>query len=288
MMSAIPRRKISEIKFLYEHHSERRDVYVEGVHDVAVYRWCLSQLGLTSVAVYPVSSIDISDDEVLNNGATPGNRGRLIFLAHKLKSIAENRCACVIDADFSHFLGEPDAEPPLFRTDYTCLEMYYFNSYALDKYLSLVCRRSDISGSEIVSRLSPTLSQMFIFRCANHTLGLNLDWIDRVTCCSLNNGIVDFDFRGFMIKILNKNAQGEKAPILEQEISRLNRIARHDYRFQSQGHDFLRLFSWYLKESRIRREPKSEGEIRSEMMMALDVRYLSNERLFGLLLRWLG
>lgn len=64
-MDGIPRRTLAELQFIYEHDAGRRDIYVEGPFDESIFRWVLKTWPFQSVAIYPITSIDIPDSVLI-------------------------------------------------------------------------------------------------------------------------------------------------------------------------------------------------------------------------------
>lgn len=279
-MEDIPRRTLPELAFIYDRDPRRRDVYVEGPSDASVIKWFMAYSGIPNVAVYPIESIEVPDGELLSAGLKTGNRGRVQYLAAVLATSSAEKAACLIDADFSILRNEPRSVPPLFQTDYACMEMYYFASANLRKFFAICCNRADWPVEEIINALVTVLQEFFLCRFANDDLEWNLDWLDKLVCLSLNGWKIELDMESFVTRLLNKNNRSSQRDMYLEHVAYLREHLTDDPRNQMNGHDLTTLLAWYLRNKRHLGVCTQRDSVEACMRMTLDHEQLRRERMF--------
>jgi hypothetical protein len=284
----IPRRTLPELAFIYEREPDRRDIYVEGPFDASVVSWFTHECSINGVAVYPISSVEIPDDELRAIGQRPNNRESVCYLACFLATSHARRALCIVDADFTIIRGSKVPDPPLFQTDYACMEMYFFNPSSFTKFFALCCHRSDWPTGAIMDALVYVLQEFFLYRCANDDLGWEMTWLEKPVCVTLNAWRIDFDSNEFVLRLLNKNSRAaDKAEFLKH-VDQLRKRLTAEPRHQMNGHDFTALLAWYLRQKGIR-GPRSQLEnVVACMTLTLDHESLKKEPMFQSLSAYLS
>jgi hypothetical protein len=279
-VTEIPRRTVDELGFIYEQHPELRDVYVEGPFDASILTWFLNECSLAEVAVYPIASIEIPDGDILAAGRTANNRERLVQLSAFLRTSPASHALCVVDADFAILRGEQLPLPPLFQTDYSCMEMYFFDISNMRKFLTLYCQRPNWSVTTIMNSLVSVLQEFFLYRYANDELAWEMDWLDKNACLKLSGSRIDLDTDGFVTRFLNKNARaGDRQAFLEK-VEDLREDITANPRHQMHGHDLTSLLGWYLRKRGLTGRRSQAENILSCMVMTLDAGELKTTFLF--------
>lgn len=283
-MTGVPRRTLEELEFIYRRDPDRRDIYVEGQFDLAVVRWFGYTNDLQDLAVYPIESIDLPERKIIEARGKTGNRDRVVFLANFLRDVGVQKATCIVDADFGHIRGEESGGPPLFQTDYSCMEMYFFAEANIAKFLVLGCRRQDWPARRIIGALSAPLQELFLFRCANDDLGWNLDWLDKVSCLEVDNWEIRLDAEAFIERLLNKNGRAGEKSIFVSQVALRRSALKPDPRFQMHGHDLVAVLSWYLRKKGVSGQRSRAENIASYLVMSLDHRVLGRESMFRAIL----
>lgn len=283
-MSDLPRRTLSDLAFIYDHHPDRRDVYVEGPFDESILRWFADECGLPEVAIYPITAIEIPDGELIEAGQKANNRERVVYLADFLRSNKACRAACIVDADFSHLHGSKPAKAPLYETDYACMEMYFFCEPSFAKFLTLGCRRSDWPVKQIMDSLASVLQEFFLYRCANDDLQWGMDWLDKNVCMTVDGWAINLDADAFVIRLLNKNGMAGKKAAFDRRVNALRPNLKADPRHQMHGHDLTSLLSWYIRKKGILGARAKADNVLVSMTMSLDHQAVKEEPMFQRLL----
>lgn len=234
----------------YELEPSLRDVFVEGTYDQYLVAWFLRVNGLTQVAVYPIASVEILDENVLAMGLEANNKGRTIQLAKALcqKAGETNRqFTCIVDQDFDVLLKKIHIIPCLLTTDYTCMEMYLFNEETMDKFSSLVVKGLRHSPANVLAILAEPLQELFLIRLANHILKLGLKAMPFSKHCVFKGNRIDFDREEFVARYLHKNSKHTEMGKFELTIKQYRKDLREDCRFQINGHDFIEMLAWLVR-----------------------------------------
>jgi hypothetical protein len=279
-MCDIPRRTRSELQFIYSRERGRRDIYVEGGFDAAVLDWFFHECGLSDVAVYPIESIEVSDAEILADGRRANNRERVVQLASWIRAMKASRASCVVDGDFCHLRADPPPRLPLFATDYSCMEMYFFSRASFRKVLSLCCRKSNWPIDEVMAALASVLQEWFVLRCANDDLNWGMDWLDKVSCVSIAGWRIDFERDVFIQRLLNKNRRAAQEATFNAAVASYRHRLGPDPRRQMHGHDLTALLAWYLRIQGVSREHCRSESMEEFMLLTLECASLRKERLF--------
>lgn len=132
-MEFVEKRKLSEVLVLYTLEPDLKDLYVEGVTDKLCYEPVIDCQNLNIVEV---DSIDFSELYDSNPQLKRNNRKKLIELSNQLNSafgINLTNVCCIVDSDFDFFSKDVVWNCYLKYTDYTSLEMYFFNEKTMNE-----------------------------------------------------------------------------------------------------------------------------------------------------------
>jgi hypothetical protein len=195
----------------------------------------------------------------------------------------------VVDADFDYLLQRDQPSSGLIlRTDYANLEMYFFDEVHMQKWLDLVLEgRCPVPGKEVLESLTPALVEVYLFRAANESLGLNFDFLD-FRDDLVRGTLVGFDYDRYLNRLLNKNAAFSSGDAVRQEVDRLRQELPEDPRFAIHGHDFIDALAWfvapYVREPELRRPRVVERSV----VGCCEPSWLQRQRLFARLDEFAG
>ena len=281
-MTDVPRRTVQELLFLYEHERSVKDIIVEGDYDAAVVQWFLRDLGKETVAVRRIESIEIDEGELRFDGRDGGNRERVVFFAEQisLNLKVEGRVLCIADRDYGNWIGGIPEIRYLVFTDYSCMELYVWNSAVLDKFLAVYCNRPDWSAEQFMEALRGPLQAMFAIRLAARSLDMRLSWIDRVICLEVEAWSLHFDVQEFVTRLLNKNSAFVRQQQLLECVEHYRSMFTEDPRDCIHSHDFSRLVEFLLRRKGVASVAINSSTVSRAMASCLTVSSLLNERLF--------
>jgi hypothetical protein len=292
-MSHLPRRTIEELRTRYELEPGLSDIFVEGQLDVDLVRWFL-YCTKSKAEVYPIETVDVPSDFPDGIDPSGGNRTRLIRLANAFNgAFASGRVTCIIDSDFDHIstsLGIPIQGfglPHLLRTDFTCMEMYFFTETSISKLCFLVCRRRDIAIDSLLADVEDALRKLFAVRCASHIYGFNFKLVDADASCSKRGAFLRFDLEDFINRILNKNAAQSQGAEFRAKIGQVLSNLSSERRNAAHGHDFLNILRWTLKANGII-DSRQLGLFEGATVGCIDLRDILEHELWKTLARYYG
>ena len=203
----IPKRTIDEVKAKLLLEKDIKEIYVEGFFDRDLIKWVLINLNLEHVRVYPITSIDLQEEELKKLDLTNGNRQRVIATAALLKDIKNTHSQVIflIDADLDYILEIDDYPPPLKRTTYTCIDLLLWKKSILERFLSLTLGKEveEAFFSDLIQKTEDITKQTFLFRAAKEKIGVNWRLVDIADQIDKNN---KFCFATYCNKIGDKNS----------------------------------------------------------------------------------
>ena len=275
MAMSIPRRRVEELIFLHEYEPSIHNVFVEGTSDRAIVMFFLQQTGFEDVNVYSIDAIDLGDKA---QEITGGNRGRVVHLAQNLAASLEDAlCSvtCIVDRDLDGVLGRAPLEIScLLYTDFTCMDMYFFNESALGKCLTLTWCRDDLSGRQVMDALTPVLRSLFGLRASLEQLSLQISLLDRVRCVSRDGDSVVLDLDEYVRRVANKGQVSDRCDKLKERVSAFVTEMPQDVRHSSHGRDIIQLLAWFLRQAGVNSEHLSDEALRRSLVLTLAVEEL--------------
>lgn len=267
----LPLSTIEELATLLDYEPDVREILVEGSTDRSFVEWFLAESDLDSVGVSEIEEIEVDPGTVLGFGYLDNNKGRVLTTARLLETLCAEgikRISCIVDGDFDHLSGTTYPCSSLLFTDYSCLEMYAFNPKVLGKVLTLNLNNFPKNAEVVLAAITPPLEDMFLYRMANHNLRLGLSFRNlRFTrFCKVKNGGAILLEEKFINQLLISGASVGRREEFLREVARCRLLKKDNPRFQINGHDFIHLLAWFIRQHRGAR--KLDGERLGELLMA--------------------
>lgn len=244
------RQTIDELTAEYELEPSIRDVYVEGPTDRSVMEWFFSEVGRQRVEVREVESIEMSADLLQGLGCENSNRGRVIALAEALRGAlggGSRSATCVADADFDRALRRNHSCELLLFTDYSCLEMYFFEARVLSKLTNLAIPGFPRRAEQILSDLTPPLLDLFSIRLANFALQWNMHSVEFTGHLRMDRRGLRLDIGMYIHTYLAANGRLAERAAFAQAVGEGRARMDGDPKHYINGHDFVRLLTWYVR-----------------------------------------
>ncbi len=246
------RRTIEELIALYEREPSIRDVIVEGPEDVALIDWYIRNRADIEYSIFDIGVIDVPSEYLDAHESLSGNKGRIVVLAieldNNLPSKSKKCVTLIVDDDYDRTTGQSPEVELLLKTDFTCIEMYLANEQILDKLMSIVLGITIIDSKEALESLSEVLQQLWICKVANHTLNLSMSWVDFTKDCKISKSKITFDRNKFIQKYLVSNGQKKNEKVFLNKYDEISCALEADPRLSMDGHHFMKLARWYLKQ----------------------------------------
>ena len=242
---------LNEIRVQYQLEPSLKDVYVEGATEVSVLRWFFDRKDKKDVHVYPIDIVEIPSEAYERTSLSAGsNHNKVIVLAEELSRYFDKKkikVKCIADADYDIHLNRCRSNYVLEYTDYTSIEMYFFNKPFLSKFINLVLHGFSISPSNLMRDFKKVLQRIFLIRLANESLEWSMKWIDFKEYISWSGGRIKFNEERFLRNYLIRNGKimyaNEFKDVMRDFEDQLHQDPRHNIR----GHDFTYLFFLVVK-----------------------------------------
>lgn len=281
----VERKRLNELRLKYRLEPTLRDIYVEGESDASIIRWLLREHGNRSAVVYYISTVEVPIEILDKYGQDDNNRGRVIALALELASVnLLSQATCIVDRDFDAILNNLIGLENLLFTDYSSMEMYFFNSWHLEKLFSLALGRQIDNAQVILDNVAAILQEVFLIRLANHLQKLGFGCISITCCCQIKEGKIKFDLTDYMTRYLHKNGGHSHRSTFDEKVNECRALLLQDPRQQMHGHDFLEVLAWYIRKT-CSMQHYNEASLKSALMASLESSKLISENLFVNILR---
>lgn len=276
------RRTIPELINLYELEPEIRDVWVEGPSDKSIYSWFFNETVSKRVDVKVIDEANVGSEILEKYGLSSGNKQRVIALAFELDSALRNsECAtytAIADKDSDEFQLSTPYTGSLVYTDFTSVELYFFDEVFLQKFFTLCLGLDDIDINQVMAGITNAGEELFFFRLASERLSLSLKWvpIDRLLSC--NERYVEINAGQLCDKLMQKNKCWFRREEFLSQVENIRANKKSECRNQINGHDFVKLLHWPQK--------KAFGALSGferALRGCLEVDYVRQFRLFSVL-----
>lgn len=246
-MSELPRKTIEELVTLYTTEPKVADVFTEGECDRDILEWFVKSVFGSSVniGVYPIDSVELSDQLLRKQGLTRSNRSEVIALCTELHSQCGHGflgATGVVDRDLRGLVEEMWACPFVLVTDHACMEGYYCCEQALQKLISVNLRRIKKSAGDILAEIVPLATEMFLLRAASISLGLGWHWQDGLAFVDSTEPL-SYRRNDHVRAYLGLNQAMARQPTIESEVERLRSQLMGNGLVYFNGHDLINLIS---------------------------------------------
>lgn len=251
-MPNVIRRTIAELGTLYTWEPQIRDVVVEGADDRAILKWYLDNRCDTAVTVLEINSIDVPNTLVAKYCFGNGNRGRVLTLACELATLLDDRsrysCTIIYDRDRDTLPPTPAMPNNTICTDFSCIEMYLFNSTTIGKFISIVLMTPELDADHTLKTLATVLVRLWVIKAANHLLRFGMTWVSFENICQLDGSNIRFDEAEFIQRYLMRNARLDDADVFRAKVDDIGDSLADDPRYSIDGHHFYDLARWYFRQ----------------------------------------
>ncbi|MFJ7203382.1 hypothetical protein ACIQWR_07590 [Streptomyces sp. NPDC098789] len=304
MQDNAARRTVDELVTLYDLEPDVRDIFVEGRSDRNFLASHLApELESNPCRVYAISDrVCVSDGDLLKAGLPTGERGRIIWLARQLadRLPGNTSAALVADKDFASLGADAhDDIHGLLYTDYSSIEAYALNETTLGKLLRVTFGApDDITGSTLLSRITPALVSLFVIRLCLRDSGcgatLTVKLLSKWELGDQSQGRVRETFKACLHALPPSERNGHTDESLH--VRYLEHLERVDSEFRNfvNGHDVSKMLVRFLKiacpsvfNSSARRPFQDPEVLETVLMSTIETSHIAHEGLFRALRVWL-
>ncbi|MBW8039315.1 MAG: hypothetical protein FVQ85_04880 [Planctomycetes bacterium] len=242
---------LNEIRVQYQLEPSLKDVYVEGDNEVSILRWFFDEKDKKDVHVYSINIVEIPAEAYERTSLRAGsNHNKVIVLSEELSRDFDKKkikVKCIADADYDRYLNKCRKNYILEYTDYTSIEMYYFNKPLLNKFVKLVLHGLKFSTASLMRDMKNVLQRIFLIRLANERLEWSMTWIDFRSYLLWGEGRIKFDEERFLRNYLTRNGRKRDTKQFKAVLLDFKKQMHQDPRHNIRGHDFTYLFFLAVK-----------------------------------------
>jgi hypothetical protein len=188
---------------------------------------------------------------------------------------------CLADVDFDRHLDRVRKNPILEYTDYTSLEMYYFNKSVMTKFFENVAGTSHTLSNSLLSVIAGILQRLYLVRLTNEKLGWGMKLSDFKGYIKFESRKISFDECRYIKNSLITNGRIREVDhfcsILKEMEKQLSPDPRHNIR----GHDFtILLFEYVRRYGGSRVKYKDYTILEAVLCGCMEIEFIQNEPLF--------
>lgn len=247
-------RTLQEVITLAQLEPSIKDIYVEGSSDRQVLKWYNSRINEKLAIVKTIDSIHITDDEVKKYGFAnaKNNKAKIITLAKALEEYDNgiNCILCIADKDLDHFRNRLVYGSNIIYYDWTSLEMVFFNSSCMDKFITLAYPKIGMPGKELLTAMTPVLKSVYAIRIVMDEESIQTKLLWRRLLALEEDNQISFDITDAVKRTINKVGRARDRDYILSKCKDINFDC--DDRDCIRGHDFTDLLTWitskYYKE----------------------------------------
>jgi len=286
MADSLMRRPLVVIKARYELMPSLKEVYVEG-KVIELYRWFFQAKNMHHVKVYSIDTVEI-DEKIINSYGLneESNQHKLIALSEELQNDYKEdslKVRCIVDADYDRHLKTTRNNNFLEYTDYTSVEMYFFNEPALDKFIGIVLKGLPVKCSLLIRNMAKVLERVYLIRLSNEKLKWGMRFPKKETLKKYfvwTKTKIEFKEKEFIKNYLIMNGKGKKKAefecIMKEYEGNLEADARHNIR----GHDFTWALFHVSKKIKKRIGFSTWERMESALLGCVEMAFVEDEQLF--------
>lgn len=241
------RRTIDELIARYELEPNLNDVYVEGEFDIDIFHSTIDAREC-NLRIYSIDSVDVPCKILQKHALTDGNKQRVIALAKELEQclVGEFDYLCLTDKDLDYWFGKLEVIRNHKWTQYTSLEMHFFEKSYMQHFLTVVARVKINNFNGFYEQIASILRWKYAFRCVDHEMDLCLRWIPIDKCVKKHGGDIVFDFDEYIKRTLNKSGKMDYIDKVNKGINQWLDKFEKDDRQCIRGHDFVEIMKWAI------------------------------------------
>jgi hypothetical protein len=244
-------KKIFSIKYLialYTNEPTLRDLFVEGIGDVAIIDEFAKGLHLHRLKVRSIENVDVPE-HIVKSEYGSGNRGMVVALAFALSSaVPQNfrNVYCIADNDLDRSLGIALSCDRLWWTDFSCMEAYLFTGeffqLFVPTYFGVPCNESTFA------EVCDVASVLFKIRVARVHIDPSAPWVSPGRSLFENDGKVGIDVEDYFDRMLVSKGRKSMVPRFREELSKDNSHEGLDRRCVMHKDDFFEVVCWMAKQ----------------------------------------
>jgi len=242
------RRLLTEVLALYTFEPDLRDLYVEGASDKSFYGSILANANLH---IIEIDSIDFSTLYDEKPYLRVNNRKKVIELSSQLFDhfgSSKLNVYCIADIDFDTYKNSVVWNCYLLYTDYSSLEMYFFNDKCLELFFNQFLYGFPFSARSILDAFTPILRYLFFLELIAELAKKDVKKIEIKKSISIDriNGSIFLKKDEYLKKFLISNGLINDKNNIESYIEKKLTEEEFDLKYQIKGHEYVHLLFLYV------------------------------------------
>lgn len=279
--------EVNELIAKYRLEPTMRDIFVEGVDDRCCIEHVFYRHKKKHFRVIPIENVNLPSKLLASTGVSNNNRGRVMNLSliFQDKLINSNSASCIIDRDFDALLKINLESDYLYYTDFSCMEMYAFNTEVLEVMFLNLGISEDVNN--LMCNLSEILQELYVIRLTNDQPNWHLSEFSFLKCCTIVNSKIIFNRDEYIKRYLNKNGRIADEEKFISDVKKNTELLTEETRLQCHGHDFVELLLWFLnnKHSKVKDLKFNSVTLWKYCFLCVDLFEISGSELFEKIIR---
>lgn len=285
-MESCEKRKISELLVLYFLEPELDDIYVEGVSDKCALNRFI-HFNKCNVKIIEISDIDFTELYTDKPYLKSNCKKKLLELSQQLEIKFNNTrkgIVCIVDRDFDDFLDAILINSYLHYTDFSSIELYFFNENSLDTFFKHVLHEFPFESKHVLLQIQPVLNTLFNIKLSlKTTFGNDFEVNDfdfqKLIKINKADGTIVFNHNEYILRYLNSKGLMSHRISIEEGFTKFSQQSDCDNKLKIRGHDFIVLFYIYI--NKIKNSININLEtLERVVFLCIDLEYVSDYSLF--------
>jgi len=250
---SVEKRLISELVTMYSLEPELNDIYVEGPSDKCLINRYLKKND-RNINIVEINDIDFSELYVDKPELKSNCKNKIIELSNQLEINFTNsleKVICIADRDFDDFLNKIVINSYLNYTDYSSIELYFFNENSLNNFFNDILHGFPVKTKDVIPQLKSVLNDIFNIKLSLlNIFGVDFEINDYDFKKTINinkiNGVINFNPSDYISRYLNTRKLMSHKEIVERLFYELTNEKKDLLDLKIRGHDFMYLFFLYF------------------------------------------
>jgi hypothetical protein len=252
-IDAVEKRKLSEVITLYTLEPELADIYVEGINDKClINRFFINKK--FSINIVEINDIDFSDLYDTKPYLKSDCKKKIIELSDQLELNFEDtlkKITCIVDRDFDAYLNLLIVNSYLRYTDFSSIELYFFNHVSLNIFFDNILHGFPIASYQIIDQFESVLSTIFDFKLSLLQLfGIEYEVNDfnfnKLILINKVTGEISFDCPEYINRFLNSRGLANQKDIIVDRFTNISTQHTDSFIYRIRGHDLVNLLFYYI------------------------------------------
>lgn len=285
-ISAVEKRSLTELLTLYSLEPELSDIFVEGPSDKCLINRYFKKYD-KDINIVEINDIDFSELYETKPELKSNCKNKVVELSCQLETkFADTlkKIICIADRDYDNFLNKIITNSYLHYTDFSSIEMYFFNENSLNIFFKDILHDFPFSSENIITILQPILNHIFNIKLAllnvfGDSFEVNDFDFKKLTVINKESGEINFNPLDYIYRYLNTKKLMLYKNEVEEQFAILSKSNPDTIELKVRGHDFMYLFFLYV--DRVKNHIKLSFETLERVaLVCVDLDFIDEQNLF--------